>query len=224
MTCAKNRPVFLSPGGIIELEESVYGKAGSRHHFCGKRKSVFQILSGGTNGFAKLLVLGSIGTNALPSGIEVSRPIANLVSGNDITSEINQQAMALCGGNEDLQNFFRNGGEIRHNQGSAGGYLVGRKHSEGGIKGINKATGQPLEVEGGEVIITAPAVQDNTKREFEGQQLTNRQILSKINVSGGGVSFADGGAVSSCRCTGKAYRYGGETLSDYQIVDRINRK
>ena len=46
------------------------------------------------------------------------------------------------------------GGEIIHNQGEAGGYLVGKRHSQGGIKAINKSTNQPLEMEGGEVVIT----------------------------------------------------------------------
>src|SRR6056300_1535277 len=85
--------------------------------------------------------------------------------------------------------------EIKHNQGEAGGYLVGRRHSTGGIKAINKSTGQPLEMEGGEVVITRNAVSDPTKRSFNGKMMTNREILSNINQSGGGVAFADGGEV-----------------------------
>jgi hypothetical protein len=68
-----------------------------------------------------------------------------------------------------------------------------------------------LEVEGGEVVITRDAVSDTTKREFEGEQLTNREILSRINESGGGVSFADGGE-ASCACNGKMYKYGGKSM------------
>ena len=49
---------------------------------------------------------------------------------------------------------FKEGGEIKHISGKVGGYLVGKRHSEGGIKAINKSTGQPLEMEGGEVVIT----------------------------------------------------------------------
>jgi hypothetical protein len=52
--------------------------------------------------------------------------------------------------------------------------LVGKRHSEGGIKAVNKSTNQPLEMEGGEVVITRNAVSDNEKREFEGEMLTNR--------------------------------------------------
>jgi hypothetical protein len=113
--------------------------------------------------------------------------------------------------------------EIIHNSGSAGGVLVGRRHSEGGIRAINRATGQPLELEGGEVVITRDAVSDNQKYEFEGEMLTNRQILSRINVSGGGVSFEDGGEIDECGCSGHKYNYGGEVLEDYEIVKRMAR-
>jgi hypothetical protein len=84
---------------------------------------------------------------------------------------------------------------VNHISGEAGGYLVGRRHSTGGIKAINKSTGQPLEMEGGEVVITRNAVSDPTKRSFNGKMMTNREILSNINQSGGGVAFADGGEV-----------------------------
>jgi len=111
---------------------------------------------------------------------------------------------------------------ITHKSGSAGGMLVGNRHSEGGIKAINKSTGQPLEMEGGEVVITRDAVSDSSKREFEGEMLTNRQILSRINESGGGVSFAEGGDVPhSCACKGKEYKYGGKMMRDNDIVNEI---
>lgn len=109
--------------------------------------------------------------------------------------------------------------EITHKSGSAGGMLVGNRHSEGGIKAINKSTNQPLEMEGGEVVITRNAVSDDQKREFEGEMLTNREILSKINEGGGGVSFANGGDVPQYIMTsGKEYKYGGKTMKDNDIV------
>lgn len=115
-------------------------------------------------------------------------------------------------------------GNIKHSSGAAGGYLVGKRHSEGGIKAINKSTNQPLEMEGGEVVITRDAVSDSEKREFEGEMLTNREILSRINQSGGGVSFEKGGQTDyKCACNGKKYAYGGKVLSDYEIVNQINR-
>lgn len=109
--------------------------------------------------------------------------------------------------------------ELNHRSGSAGGYLQGRSHKAGGIKAVNKSNDEPLEMEGGEVVITKPAVEDSSLHDFEGEKLTNRQILSRINESGGGVKFADGGPVpGTIRCTGRTYKYGGETKTDYDIV------
>ena len=82
----------------------------------------------------------------------------------------------------------RQGQTIIHNKGTLSGYLVGKTHAEGGIKAVNKSTGQALEMQGGEVVITAPAVSDTTKNEFNGKMMTNREILSTINEKGGGVA------------------------------------
>lgn len=118
----------------------------------------------------------------------------------------------------------RKGQTIIHDEGTLSGYLVGKTHAEGGIKAVNKSTGQPLEMQGGEVVITAPAVSDQTKNQFNGQMLTNRQILSKINEKGGGVSFADGGDIpKSIKHSGEKYNYGGKTMTDYEILQMINK-
>ncbi len=116
----------------------------------------------------------------------------------------------------------RKGQTIVHDKGTAGGYLVGRLHDENGIKAVNKSTGQPLEMQGGEVVITAPAVADQQRRMFEGEMLTNREILSRINSKGGGVSFAEGGEVpSEIYFYGNSYEYGGKTMTDYEIINQI---
>jgi len=112
--------------------------------------------------------------------------------------------------------------EIKHNQGDAGGYLVGNRHSEGGIKAINKSTGQPLEMEGGEVVITRNAVSDPKKRSFNGKMLTNREILSAINESGGGVAFEEGGEVpSSIGYIDMLYEYDGEQLDSKRVLQKM---
>jgi hypothetical protein len=117
----------------------------------------------------------------------------------------------------------RDGQTIIHDKGTMSGYLVGKLHKDGGIKAVNKATGQPLEMQGGEIVITAPAVSDTTKREFEGKMMTNREILSAINEKGGGVSFAEGGEVPE-RFTpnGASYNYGGKTMTDHEILKAMN--
>jgi hypothetical protein len=116
----------------------------------------------------------------------------------------------------------RKGQTIIHNKGTLSGYLVGKTHAEGGIKAVNKSTGQPLEMQGGEVIITAPAVSDQTKNEFNGKMMTNREILSQINVNGGGVAFAKGGDIPKrIKRTGASYKYGGKTMTDHEIYKKI---
>lgn len=117
----------------------------------------------------------------------------------------------------------RKGQTIIHDEGSLSGYLVGKTHAEGGIKAVNKATGQPLEMQGGEVVITAPAVSDQTKNEFNGKMMTNREILSQINVNGGGVAFAKDGMEipKKLNRTGATYSYGGKTMTDHEIYKHI---
>lgn len=116
----------------------------------------------------------------------------------------------------------RNGQTMIYDDASVGGYFVGKTHSKGGIQMINKSTGQPLEVQGSEVIITAPAVADQTKREFEGKMMTNREILSAINEKGGGVAFAKGGDIpKKIKRTGASYNYGGQTMTDHEIYKYI---
>lgn len=137
---------------------------------------------------------------------------------------------------EKLESIMRGGGQVmaeggkvvgngaNPNNAKDGGYFKGRSHAEGGIKAINVSTNQPIEVEGGEVVITKKAVDDDTKREFEGKMMTNKEILSHINQSGGGVSFASGGHIdgSTCGCSGKKYKYGGEMIEDYEILRKMN--
>lgn len=117
-----------------------------------------------------------------------------------------------------LAGTTRQGQTIIHKNGTLGGFAVGKMHGEGGIKAQVKG-GQQIELQGNEVIITAPAVASNKKYEFNGKMKTSRQILSDINVDGGGVSFADGGDVpESIKCTGKKYTYGGKLMQDHEIV------
>jgi ppGpp synthetase/RelA/SpoT-type nucleotidyltranferase len=118
------------------------------------------------------------------------------------------------GGQSDFNPDGNIKGKVVHASGDAGGMLVGNRHSQGGIKALNKSTNQPIEMEGGEVVITRNAVSDNKKRSFNGKMMTNRQILSTINESGGGVSFAEGGELPkdvSFDCNAE-YEYGGRFM------------
>jgi len=86
---------------------------------------------------------------------------------------------------------------LMHNDASLGGIFVGKRHSEGGIDGVNVNTNQPIEVETEEVQIIPEAVNSDEKREFEGKMLTNKEILSILNKRGGGVAFKRGGNVEN---------------------------
>ena len=123
----------------------------------------------------------------------------------DTTSEyshlkrvLNKQGYDIT--HNEMNENYEIGGVVKHKNGvttdgTEGGYFHGRPHSEGGIKAINIDTGTPIEVEGGEVVITKDAVSDKTKREFMGKKMTNKEILSYINQSGGGVALAKGGHI-----------------------------
>jgi hypothetical protein len=58
---------------------------------------------------------------------------------------------------------------------------------------------QPIKVKAGSVVITRNAALDEkTKHEYNGEMLTNKEILSRINHDiGGGVEFAEGGKIES---------------------------
>ena len=108
----------------------------------------------------------------------------------------------------------KEGQTIIPNDGSMGGFLVGRLHKNGGIKAVVKGTGQPIEMQSNEVVITSPAVADTRKREFEGEMRTNREILSKINSDAGGVKFDEGGEIKQKNKTTNYITY----------KDKYNRK
>lgn len=78
-----------------------------------------------------------------------------------------------------------------------GGMFHGKLHSEGGIDAVVAETGQPIEVETDEVIINRKSVNSPVKKEYEGELLTNKEILSRINEEHGGVSFEKGGEIKS---------------------------
>jgi hypothetical protein len=57
---------------------------------------------------------------------------------------------------------------------------------------------QPIKVAAGSVVVTRDAALSNETHEYNGEQLTNKEILSKINHDiGGGVEFAEGGKIES---------------------------
>lgn len=112
-----------------------------------------------------------------------------------------------------------NGKLIETKNARNGGYLVGRSHKEGGIKGVNVDTGEPIEVEGGEVVITKPAVESKKTYTLNGKKMKPKEILSKLNSDHGGVAFAQGGEVG-----GKKFLLGGinDVLTEKFLQKRFN--
>ncbi|HEX4851186.1 MAG TPA: hypothetical protein VFV08_10285, partial [Puia sp.] len=110
---------------------------------------------------------------------------------------------------------------------TVGGILLGRTHQEGGIKLVNKDTGQPLEAQNNEVIVNAAAAMAPGKNNtFNGKPMTNLEILSAINTSrGNGVSFLEeGGKLGNnykCICQGNKYDFNGVEMHDYEIAQTL---
>jgi hypothetical protein len=175
---------------------------------------------GGVLDTLDLRVVQSVGANALMVGSVITRPIKNVLQkgrklivepiGDAIT---NFKDGGINPDNKEVKEYFS------HGSGNVGGVLVGKRHSEGGIKAVNKGTGQPLEMEGGEVVITRGAVSNPKRYDFNGKELTTREILSKLNVDGGGVSFAEGGDVpDKIKCGCNSMKFGGMNMTPQDFV------
>ena len=187
----------MSDGKRFVYRESVFAKGGDTMSHVGDRYLILECMGeGGITDTLNLKVIQS-SSPALLVGSTINRPIRNIINKGREMGTTFGEAIAgnykkggeLNPDNKEVKNYFE------HKSGAAGGLLVGKRHSEGGIKAINKSTGQPLEMEGGEVVITRDAVSDPAPVTYEGKQMTKREVLSEINQSGGGVAFADGGVV-----------------------------
>ena len=100
---------------------------------------------------------------------------------------------------------------IETNNAKRGGLLKGKLHSEGGMPVvITNAGNKPIEVESEEVVINRRSVQcTDCKHDFDGKQMTNKEILSEINQQGGGVAI---------------YKSGGEVMADGGTISDIDKK
>jgi hypothetical protein len=191
----------MADGKRFIYREDVFRKGGDTNTHVGSRYMILECMGeGGITDTLNLKVIQS--SDGLLPNTMITRPIRNIINrGREMGERFGKTIVGsykkggeLNPDDKKVKNYFE------HKSGEAGGLLVGKRHSEGGIKATNNSTGQPLEMEGGEVVITRDAVSDSTKRLFEGKYMTNRQILSAINVSGGGVSFAEGGETPELNC------------------------
>ena len=98
------------------------------------------------------------------------------------------------------------------NNGRKGGLLDGNSHLKGGINTVVGDEKRPVELEGGEIIITKPAVEDPKQHFYTG---TNKEILSAINVSGGGVEiYKEGGLIDKNSLAALKKYFGGENSKE----------
>ena len=201
----------IVPGKTILLRDEIFESKTSQS---APRYVIAEILKESPMvGYFELKVIDSQGVGN-PADVIV-RSVKNILDRGRAISDETQSVV------EEYRKGGHTRGKFQEISGKTGGFLQGPRHKDGGIPGTNNATGQHLEVEGGEVIITRDAVSDPTKREFEGKMLTNKEILSEINQSGGGISFADGGE-ASCGCNGKMYNYGGKTMKCGDVYRKMN--
>jgi len=211
----------ISKGDDILIRESVFhGNINNPKHL-GERYIHAKVLEkGGMLDSLNLKVLNSVGANAIEMGSVITRPIANVMNkGRKLVATTKFKEGGINPDNKQVKNYFA------HGSGNVGGVLVGKRHSEGGIKAINKGTGQPLEMEGGEVVITRGAVSNPKKYDFNGKEMTTREILSSLNVDGGGVSFAEGGDVpDKMNCGCNEMKLGGDTMSMQDFVNHSEKE
>jgi len=112
------------------------------------------------------------------------------------------------------------------NKGQKGGLVKGKSHATGGVKSVIVDTNKPIELEGGEAVINKTTVRSSKLYDFQNQKLTAKEILSKLNIDGGGVpigsecegSFEKGGIVENNPLDTKLSKY---DFLDWQLYDEF---
>lgn len=115
------------------------------------------------------------------------------------------------------------------NNGKRGGLLSGKLHKDGGIDAVVTETDKPVELENNEIIINRLSSQDpEPHHTFDGEKLTNKQILSKINSEkGNGVPiYKEGGTVLTIYSPDVEFKNGGEIkpFSDNETFEFNGKK
>lgn len=184
----------------ILFEDQVFKTTNGKAVFLGIRQTIARVIGPGIPGSARITILASDGVNPYPVGSIVEKPVANLLQGFDCNNHMKDGVLKLKSGGH-LEGF-QNGKKVILEDAEKGGIGKGSTHAEGGIKGTVGTNERPIEFEGEEIILTAPVASSTKKYEFEGQEMTGKQIASKINEDNGGVSFAKGGQpATACSCS-----------------------
>jgi hypothetical protein len=190
------RPEKILPGTKLLVVDSVFCLKNKKPVHVGERQTVCEVLGDGIRGFARIKVLACSGRNPFPVGSVIEKPIFNLLRCKEFSHEVKDGVLKLKSGGH-LEGT-EGGRKVVLDNAQKGGMSEGSKHSEGGIKGSVGTEERPIEFEGKEIILTAPVADNPKKYQFEGQELTGRDIASRINQDNGGVSFSKGGQTCSC--------------------------
>ena len=276
--CQLPRVQKVEPGSLIFIQEDVFTRKEGRYKHAGIRKAVLRVVGPSElPRYIKVQVVKSEGVNADPAGANLLKPYKNLLYGFDV-SAMSEKASLATGGH--LEGFDKSGKKVVTGDADKGGISIGAKHGpEGGIKGVVGAEKRNIEVQdneihlppavsadtrtynfdgqqltakeiasklnvlnggvqfeqggklgtpenplrysGDNIILKAEVADDSTLHEFDGKQMTPREIASTISVNNGGLAFAKGGT-TSCRCSGKQYNFGGTMMHDRDIMTRLN--
>lgn len=193
------KPSKIDFDNIIFCEEHVFVKNNGKTICLGVRQNVVKVIGTGIPGSAKIEVLYSIGSNPFPVGSRFDMQMPLLMQGYECSHLFDEGQMN--------EKKFKEGGHLEGYVGNKkvalasadkGGIGVGATHEQGGIKGAVGTNQKPIEFEGKEIILTAPVAESGKKYNFNGQELTGKEIASKINQDNGGVAFDKGGQTCSC--------------------------
>jgi len=104
--------------------------------------------------------------------------------------------------------------------GCNGGLIEGETHENGGVEGVVVTDEKsPVELEDQEIIVNAETSTSDKLHEFDGEQKTPREIISDLNVEGGGVPiYKQGGVIrEDLLLDEKDYKYLAEQIEKISI-------
>jgi hypothetical protein len=109
------------------------------------------------------------------------------------------------------------GGNIT-TDGTKGGLLNGASHAAGGMPVVVDGN-REIEVEGNEALIAEEAVNCDCTHTFEGKSgMTNKQILSELNIDGGGVEIKRSGGYINSRKEWRARKLKGGSVDGESVA------
>jgi hypothetical protein len=234
MTMDLPRASVISCGNRILYHEDVFKRHEKRFFHVGKRVVYAEVIKAGIPGNSVINIIHSEGTCALPAGVKIEKPNANLMRGFLIDQPC--ETKLKSGGY--LEGIDKDGKKVKLDTAEHGGMSVGAKHTEGGIKGVVD-NNQTIEIEDREPVLVEGVNDDPAIDTFEGKQMTAKQTLAALNVDNGGKDFAVGGETGTAArplpfnsrqiiltapisSNPKKYDWNGKQMTGMEIASAIN--